>query len=531
MISIKIKNLKLKILDIVYTIQLITVGLVIAGFIPREVILVFVAWLIFYIAFTKLEDSAIFFVRSIPFFIALPITTTFDQLNTWRIISGIIFLKWLVEGGFNILWLGVRNFFKKPVNFLKEHKFIFLTSAILLVAVLSLSQAQNLTAGVKRIIYFINLSLVGIVAYDLISRNKDFAKRVIKNIAIPTVAVAIIGFIQLAMTYLMDIYQFMRIWGEGIECRLFGNEWCYIASWVGNTWFAYFGDQLSLRMFSIFPDSHSFPIFILLGLSSIFAVSIYKVTEKAGNNAKQLYKIRAKMSVLFVPVIFLAVILSGTRGMWLAGGVTLICAFIFSYLFFKNKPTSKNIFRYLASYIFIFVLLFGLAYPIFASPQFLLSKDNSELLSKRVRSIIDFGETSNKLRLEIWKQTFESIKKRPLLGVGIGNFPVVLGQDVKLARAGSSAHNLYLNIFAEMGALAFILSAWFLWLLLKKVYENIITTGDSFLLVYNMSALMFIFWVMAYSMTDIAIFDERAFLMFATVVAVILGVNKKLQVP
>src|SRR3989344_692557 len=145
------------------------------------------------------------------------------------------------------------NFFKKPVIFLKEHKFIFLTSAILLIAVISLSQSQDLTAGIKRIIYFINLSLVGIIIYDLIARKKVTAERIVKNIAIPTVTVAIIGFIQLAMSYLMDIYQFMRIWGEGIECRLFGNEWCYIASWVGNTWFAYFGDQLSLRMFSIFP--------------------------------------------------------------------------------------------------------------------------------------------------------------------------------------------------------------------------------------------------------------------------------------
>ena len=108
----------------------------------------------------------------------------------------------------------------------------------------------------------------------------------------------------------------------------------------------------------------------------------------------------------------------------------------------------------------VFFLLFAVAYPIFVSPQFLLSKGDWSLFGERIKSIIDFGETSNSQRIEIWKASLESIKNRPLLGVGIGNFPVVLNQNIFLARAGSSAHNIYLHIASEMGILTLVTVIW-----------------------------------------------------------------------
>ncbi|PJE50952.1 MAG: hypothetical protein COV29_01590 [Candidatus Yanofskybacteria bacterium CG10_big_fil_rev_8_21_14_0_10_36_16] len=512
-------------LNTIFIIHLVLFGLVITGVLSRDIVTILTIWLVFYFIWAPLEDSGAYFVRSIPFFMAIPLTPSFDQFNMWRILSAVIFLKWFFVGGLADMWPGFINFFKKPIRFLTKHEFIFLSGLLLFMATLSLTQTQDLTSGIKRVIYFINLSLVGIVLYSLILKNKDYSQRIIKNLAIPTIIVTVLGFVQLSMTYLMDIYGFMRVWGEGIECKLFGEEWCYIASWVGNTWFAYFGEQLSLRVFSIFPDSHSFPLFILFGLPSIFAIALTRATSKTGHSTKALFKTRAKWFVLWVPVILLAIILSGTRGMWLAGISTLIGSFIFATIFLRNHMHEKNVFKYLSSYILIFVLLFMVAYPIFASPQFLLNKDNSDLLSNRVRSIIDFGETSNSLRLEIWQKTFESIKKRPWLGVGIGNFPVVLEQDVTLARAGSSAHNLYLNIFAEMGMIAFMASLLFLFLMLVKMYNNYIKESDWFIKTYFASTLLFVMWGLLYLMTDIVLFDERAFLIFSSIVALTLGIN------
>ncbi len=503
--------MKNKLLNIVFATEVLFFALVVTGIIPRSTVLYFTAFLSVYVLWAKTEDSAVFFTRSIPLFLAIPFTPSFDNFNTWRIISALIFLKWgflkFRYSGFEIL--------NKIKKFRPETKLLVLLG---LLATLSVISAPDKTAAIKRVIYFANLSLMGIVIYDL-SLNRDFIKRFIKNLAVPVIIVTAVGFIQIASTYFMDIYQFMRIWGENIQCRQFGNQWCNIAVWEGNTWFAYYGSQLSLRVFSLFTDSHTFPMFILLGLPAIFALSLPRVIERS-KNLREMIWTRGRLFVLWIPAIFLMAILSGTRGIWAASiGVVILSVMVL----YKLPKPKKPVFKYISLYLIIFFLLFSLAYPIFVSPQFLVSKGNWGLFGNRIRSIIDFGETSNGQRLEIWRKSWESIKKHPLLGVGIGNFPVVLGQDIKWAKAGSSAHNLYIQIAAEMGLIAAGTAIWFLWSLFSRIYQKFVKEGDAFMSVYYGASLLFVPWILIYLLTDAALFDERAFLMFAVITGTILA--------
>ena len=234
--------------------------------------------------------------------------------------------------------------------------------------------------------------------------------------------------------------------------------------------------------------------------------------------------------ILVLSLIFLIVILSGTRGIWAASiGVVLFALVIILYakmgVSTKSAIADSVDLKQVARYLIIFFVMFAVAFPIFSSPQFLVGKSD-DFLKQRVKSIIDFGETSNAQRIEIWKKTLSSIKERPLLGVGIGNYPVVLGQDIRLAKAGSSAHNLYLNIAAEMGIAAGMIFVWFLWLLFKKNYENFIIERDDKLKTYFAATLLYVPWVLIYSLTDVAIFDERALLFFTLTIALILGAKK-----
>lgn len=512
-------------LNILFIIQLVVVFFVVTGFLPRTVIIYLVLILAAFVIFAPINDGLIFFVRSIPFFVAIPVTQNLDSLNTWRLMSVIIFLKWL--SGSQIpdkLFRQAKNFIDSPVIFLKERRIFSLMIILLLLAILSLSQAQSVLVGVKRIIYFINLSLIGMVLYRQIGNDLDFSRRAIKNISVPVIIAALAGMAQLGSTYFMDIYRFFDFWAGTVDRGLFGNAWAAIA-FKANTWFAYFGDQLSLRMFSIFPDSHSFPIFLLLGLPALFALSFERLFRKNITDFQILIKTRSSLIVIFVPIIFLAAILSGTRGIWLASVGAVGTAICVSYILRDRGvgPARRIFFQYLASHLIIFFLLFLLAYPIFASDQFRVSKENSQILKSRVRSILDLGETSNKQRIVIWKASVKSIVRRPVLGVGIGNFPVVLGQDIALGRAGSSAHNLYLNIAAEMGVLALLVWLYFMWLLIKKAYQNFTGIDDPVILIYGGAGLIFIPWVLFYSLTDFALFDERAFLLFVVTISLILG--------
>ncbi|MBP9822017.1 MAG: O-antigen ligase family protein [Candidatus Pacebacteria bacterium] len=411
-------------------------------------------------------------------------------------------------------------FFKKPWAVIKEHPWATLLKILMWLAVLSLWHAPDRAEGLKRIIYFFNAAMIGIViAYP--PRSKEFVKRLIKNISVPVIIVTLVGVAQVVSTYFIDIYQFMRIWGEGIQAREFGNLWSYIAVHVGNTWFAYFGDQLSLRVFSLFPDSHSFPIFLLLGLPAIFAWVLIKPMGKASKLKTMLFT-RGKVAVLWIPLIFLMMILSGTRGIW-AGGISMIAwsILVLVYMRFKGAGIEySNSFKYISSYLLFFFMLFAIAYPIFSSPQFLVSKGDYLLFGQRIRSIIDFGETSNGQRIEIWEKSLISIKANPVTGVGIGNFPVVLNQDIKLTKAGSSAHNIYLHVASEMGIPALLVFLAFIALVLKQIYNRFVKTQDPLFRAYFGTLLITFPWVLVYLMTDVAIFDERALLLCVATLAI-----------
>jgi O-antigen ligase len=502
-----------KLLNWVFIVQLVLFGLIVTGILPRVVVPYLAVALATYVVFAPLEDATLFFVRSIPFFIAIPLTATFDNFNTWRILSVIIFLRWFIS---------VPNL-RQKIKDLHSTWLSHVLHALVFMAILSIIPALDKMLAVKRIIYFLNLGLMGLVIFDL-TQKQDFAKRLIKNISIPVIIVTVVGFIQLGSTYIMDIYQFMGFWAGKVQFNQFGAGWSYIAYNLGNTWFAYYGEQISLRMFSLFPDSHSFPQFILLGLPAIFALALRKF-DGVNLNLKKLYRTRTSLIIVWVPLIFLAAILTGTRGIWAASLGAVGFGLILIWMFKKSgiQENRKIIFKYMLSYTVLFFLLFSIALPLTASPQFELYKMNSDLLARRVRSIISFGETSNKERLRIWKLSLESIKNHPLLGVGIGNFPVVLNQDLSLAKAGSSAHNIYLHIAAEMGIPALVFALWFLWILMQKVYYNFISSKDWEVTVCNGAALIFIPWILTYCLTDVALFDERAFLLFVATVSLVLA--------
>src|SRR3990167_6355765 len=342
-----------------FGVEVILFGLIITGVLPREAALYLGATLIIYFLAVPVEDSLVFFIRSIPLFLAMPLTDSFDNFNVWRILAIIIFLKWLFQKSITYYVLCITEWFKN-FNYKKPS---YLLVALLLLAMLSVIPASDKIAAIKRIIFFLNFAILGIVIYYK-SADKEFAKRLIKNSIIPVAIVAAVGYIQVISTYFIDIYQFMRIWGEGIQCRQFGEQWCNIAVQLGNTWFAYFGEQLSLRVFSLFPDSHSFPQFVLLGIPAVLMV------------------VRRKwIKISALSLLFLIIILSGTRGIWAASiGVVLLSFGLMLYMrkrrIIKLPHGSFIIFKQLAGYLAIFFILFAVAFPIFSSPQFLVGKDD-----------------------------------------------------------------------------------------------------------------------------------------------------------
>ena len=151
-------------INVVFLAHLVVIGLVVAGLMPRGVVPFWTLVLAAYVLWASLEDSTTFFVRSIPFFIAIPITTGFDSLNMWRILSGLIFLKWfwqtnwltklkshvtLTDDRIRMSYL-IRSWFK-------NNRATTLLLFLLTLAILSIAQAPSHPLAIKSIIYFVNL--------------------------------------------------------------------------------------------------------------------------------------------------------------------------------------------------------------------------------------------------------------------------------------------------------------------------------------------------------------------------------------
>lgn len=508
-------------LNIIFAIEFLFVILIAIGTLPREGAL-FLAILIpiMFIIWT-LEESVYFIARSIPLFLALPLTESFDNFNIWRILILITFLKLLFVEKRQILDTikeisdRTKNSLKNSFTFIKQHyKIEFLITILLLLAILSLLKAEDLGSGIKRIIYFLNLGMLFFVVRYI--TNQINLIKLSRNFIISGLIVAIVGILQLASAYLMHINNFAEFWAFTIERNLYGNAWAQIVI-SANTWFAYFNQTIHLRMFSSFPDSHSFPIYLLT--VSIFAASFISFKRITLNHI-------CKPAIILLSLFSLCIVLSGTRGIWAA--VIAPILIILYWAISKTNKTKPDLWL-LGLPILIFIIALLISQPIFNSKQFRLVENETgsvnQVLVKRLASIFDTEEVSNQGRIYIWKESLKSIVKNPLLGVGIGNFPTVLKQNIEMARAGSSAHNLFLQILSEMGIFAFVIFLLLIYEIYKKALD-LSQNKDSLLKFFGHFSVLYLAWILAYTMTDPAIFDERAFLGLMILIGAIYGLTK-----
>lgn len=512
-------------INLIFLIYATGVFMVAFGAIDRVWILLLAGLVTVFVLGADLETSTAFFVRSTPIFVAIPFIDYFDSFNLWRIASSLIFLKWLWKERFN---LKLKSLKISGRSFLKTNSFALSFIVFVGFSIFSLAVASDFFGAVKRVIYIINLSLIGFVIYDLIKKRGELARELLKNILISGLVVAGVAVVQLLSAYGVTIYDFMAVWGEQVQRAFYGADWAntVIAS---NTWFAYYGSQLSLRLFSTFPDSHSFPVYMLLAIPALLAFSLHQVFRQEARSFKRAIRIRASPLIVLLPVFYLMIILSGTRGIWLAVLSPLVAAPVLGR--YLKSIEAKNILKYLLILSTIFVMLFSVAYPVFNSSQFQIPKEDGTLFAKRLRSILDIDETSNSSRIDIWKKTLSSIAKHPLWGVGIGNYPVVLSQETEYAKAGSSAHNLYLHIAAEIGVIGLLAALGMLGLIIKRGLSVASHHPDIFIKIYAVSFLIYAVWVLFYNLTDAILFDERAFLIFVANSALILGLYKQNKSP
>jgi len=403
-----------------------------------------------------------------------------------------------------------RNFSQKTWNRLKKNKLELWTILYFLLAAFSIFVAMDKIVAFKRLFYIFQMVLVYPLTLYLV-KNRVLLKRGVKYLFASSFFVFLIGICQLLFSYFASLGRFWEWWTWHVSYTFYGNSLANIVA-RANTWFSYYsGQSPTLRIFSTFTDSHSFALYLVLASPLLLWLIVKRFLK-----TKKIGVVLILQSIIFLLMQF-SIALSGTRGIWISVGAPLIMAI---YFVFRNKK--DNLSKFVLGSLLIFILVLLLSSFFLSIPQFnIKDKIDNALTLRRLRSVMDFTETSNQGRLFIWKESLKSISKYPFLGVGIANFPVILEQDVLLQKAGSTAHNIYLNSAVEMGILGVVLIIMIFYEILKKCWICFKEQNKNSFNVLGALLGFYFLWVFTYCLFDVALFDARVMMFFIAEVAIV----------
>jgi len=496
--------------SLVFALEIAVVFLTAMGLLPRESVLFVTGILVFFVLFSEPLDALKMVVASIPLYVALPVSESFDHMANWRIIVLVLFL--------NIFWKRKEEFIQDFKNFIaKRTIWFYLLGSFAGLSILSVFIASSKTMALKELAFLINIFLLFIVALKLISDKKSLIE-IWKSAALGGSMVIFVSIIQFISVLFVPLSVFWNFWVNKAIPVFYGGELASLLSY-SNTWFAYYAQNPpTLRLFSVFPDSHSLAMFSVL-LVPIYLVLVFLSKRKS---AKIIYW-AAAVFCLF------SIVFSGSRGAWVSVLPVMILAVLLFWRGFNREFLKKS---FAAFFIFIFAFIAYSGYPFFLY-KFQSWQGIGEgggnfkiALFERAKSISDFWEISNKGRLEIWRLTFESIGRRPILGVGLGNYVDVLREDASVAKKGASAHSLYLDFASEIGIFgALILLAIFGFILYDAwlVFEH---SKENYLRLFGLFFALYFIWILVYSLFDVVLLNDKAFLLFMAVLGTLYGAKE-----
>ncbi len=302
----------------------------------------------------------------------------------------------------------------------------------LILAFVSLVQAENFTWGLRKIIFFISIFPLYFLSLVLID-NWLKVKKVIGILAKGAGLIALIGLFQFLSSFVFGLENVYRFWAVNILPIFSGfNLGTMILAYP--SWLVNIGGQTIMRAFSLFSDPHMFSFYLGLTLPLVVGLS-FKKSEKSREKLEKVGSATPNLLGVALPtflLIFFVLLLTFTRGAYLAIIITLLVLAFLVWYYLKDK----RIALLLCLPLLIFIL------PI--TP-----------VSDRFYSSFDLNEGSNVGRLEMWQRAGETGLNNLWLGVGLGNYSLKVEPGLDY-RNPATAHNFYLDIFSEIGVFALV---------------------------------------------------------------------------
>ena len=359
----------------------------------------------------------------LPFQIALNPIPGFD-LASIRVFIILLFLILVIRKDFKSLLS--KNLQKIGLLF-----FLILSSV-------SLIGTENVFWGFRKILFFLSIFPLYFLIVALVD-NWAKIKKVVLALVIASGLIALIGLIQFFAQFIFSLDKVYNFWAVNITPVFsgfsLGTMILAYPSWLVNV-----GGITIMRAFSFFSDPHMFSFYLGLTLPLVVVLLLKGY--------------RKKLLIVIYPLLFIALLLTFTRGAYLAIIITflVLAGLIWKYL--GNKKVS----------ILLYLSLLLIIIP--HTP-----------FSDRFYASFDLDEGSNMGRLEMWQQASQTGMDNFWQGVGLGNYSLIVDADLDY-RNPVTAHNLYLDFFSEMGI--FTLTVWLILILgtIGQLFEKLINSDN-----------------------------------------------------
>lgn len=299
-----------------------------------------------------------------------------------------------------------------------------LIAAFLLLAAFSLFFSDKLSWSYRKLLFLFSIFPVYLVSIGAFSLKKN-TRKVLIALVFGASATALLAIIQFVTQFFIGIDSVYGFFAKHAAPFFLGNSFSE-AVLTHSSWLVNSAGTTYMRAFAFFPDPHMFSYY--LGMLLPFSIALW-ITSSSHK------KLFFTLSVLLI----VADMLSFTRG----GYVALISGCLVALPLVPKQAVKKLAF----AATFLFIMFFAVPH----SP-----------VSQRFVSSFDPIEGSNATRMENWLQALSVIANNPA-GTGIGTYSLAIDPDAAY-RTPIYAHNLYLDIAAELGIFAAIIFIAILWL-------------------------------------------------------------------
>ncbi|MCK5466410.1 O-antigen ligase family protein [Candidatus Parcubacteria bacterium] len=457
------------------------------------------------ISFKYLNQVLILLIFYIPFQTALNISAGID-LASGRVFILYLFAVWIIKS------LAEKRF---VIRFNLQTIFIF---ALLSVAIFSMTQAWDGERAIRKLLVFLSIFPLYFIITSISNKvetrhclvstvannSKNYIYKILNALIFSGFILSLIGVVQFALQFLIGIDPIIIFWSKYVSPLFYGNT--FGAEVLSNpSWLVNISGATVLRAFSLFPDPHMFSFY--LGLLIPIVLAIVLVERRRHSRMSPSEFIDNKFLFLILITMLLAELLTFSRGGYLGMitgiGITII-------LLWRQISFNKKIILGLISTIAIIFLL-----------------TTGQSVVNRFLSSFDFNEGSNSERLKNWNQGSEIFANNFLFGVGIGNYSLEINPTIEY-RSPVYAHNLYLDIGAEMGIFALVVWLLLISITIFQLYKTNKNSDDEFFKIIAVGLIGSLIWFSVHSFFDTPIYSPTILGIFTVIISLsVLVLNRK----